>query len=68
MKNLHEYINLYEAVSLGWIVTDTAVKVEGESSWAVEDNWSEVSSGLDEGSTSGLWLLLVGVSVHDTVS
>jgi len=54
--------------SLGWVVTDAGSKVEDESGWAVEDNGSEVSGGLKEGGTSGSWLLLVGVSVHGTVS
>ena len=59
---------LHIAVDLGWVVTNTGVKVEDESSWAVEDDWSENIGGLDEGGTSGTWLLLVGVSVLYTIS
>lgn len=60
--------HLCKAVDLVWVVTDTGVKVEDESSWAVEDDWSEDGSGLGELSTSSLSDLLVGVSVLNTVS
>lgn len=40
--------HLYVAVDLGWVITDTAAEVKDKPRWAIEDNWSEGGSGLEE--------------------